>query len=438
MAAAVTQRSSGRIRTVMRILLLLVSSLALVAGCATAPVSSPAPGLNRDFARDIRALQRDLIESEITGSNVVWIVGRDRDLYRHVENSGKRGDRDITADTLFPIWSMSKPITIVAMMTLFEQGKFSFDDPVSKYIPCFSELQVVDGGGVRPAREPLLVEHLMSHRSGYSYYVMGGGSTDAPAPPAFDRPHPNQTRFDDLQQFCEVAAQQPLMFEPGSEFLYGINQAILGRLVEVLSGMSFADYLQANVFDPLEMTSTSFVLDDERRARLQPLWINLEIAPVIEGMPPPGGTIKGFTTLLNEMTYSPRSKAHFGGEGLVSCAADYARFCQMLVQGGVYKGRRVLSEDSIQRMVAPKSRDIFAPAMPAGMDMGYSVFVMRDASGEGTKAPAGVFGWSGYHNTHFWIDPENDLFALFMSRAREFSFDIPRRLRQALYGTAGR
>ena len=124
----------------MRILLLLVSSLALVAGCATAPVSSPAPGLNRDFARDIRALQRDLIESEITGSNVVWIVGRDRDLYRHVENSGKRGDRDITADTLFPIWSMSKPITIVAMMTLFEQGKFSFDDPVSKFIPCFSEL----------------------------------------------------------------------------------------------------------------------------------------------------------------------------------------------------------------------------------------------------------------------------------------------------------
>ena len=110
----------------------------------------------------------------------------------------------------------------------------------------------------------------------------------------------------------------------------------------------------------------------------------------------------------------------------------------MLVQGGVYKGRRVLSEDSIQRMVAPNSRDIFAPAFPPCMDMGYSVFVRRDAAGEGTKAPAGVFGWSGYHNTHFWIDPENDLFALFMSRAREFNFDIPRRLRAALYGTTTR
>ena len=420
----------------MRYHLAIVSTLALAAGCALPPTEPAPEGLNQAFARDIRALQRDLIASEITGSNMVLVAGADGELFRHVENSGKQGDRDVTADTLFPIWSMSKPITIVAMMTLFEQGKFSFEDPVSKYIPCFSDLQVVDGDGVRPATKPLLIEHLMSHRSGYSYYVMGGGSTDAPAPPAYDRPHPNQTRFDDLQEFCEVAAKQPLMFEPGSEFLYGINQAILGRLVEVLSGVSFADYLQANVFGPLEMTSTSFVLDDARRARLQPLWINLEIAPVIEGMPPPGGTIKGFTTLLNEMTYSPRSKAHFGGEGLISCPADYARFCQMLVQGGVYKGRRVLSEDSIQRMVAPKSRDIFAPAMPPGMDMGYSVFVMRDAAGEGTRAPAGIFGWSGYHNTHFWIDPQNDLFALFMSRAREFNFDIPRRLRAALYGAA--
>ena len=420
----------------MRLHLAIVSTLALAAGCALPPTQANRQGLNQTFARDIRALQRDLIASEITGSNTVLVAGADGELFRHVENSGKQGDRDVTADTLFPIWSMSKPITIVAMMTLFEQGKFSFEDPVSKYIPCFSDLQVVDGDGVRPATKPLLIEHLMSHRSGYSYYVMGGGSTDAPAPPAYDRPHPNQTRFDDLQEFCEVAAKQPLMFEPGSEFLYGINQAILGRLVEVLSGVSFADYLQANVFGPLEMTSTSFVLDDARRARLQPLWINLEIAPVIEGMPPPGGTIKGFTTLLNEMTYSPRSKAHFGGEGLISCPADYARFCQMLVQGGVYKGRRVLSEDSIQRMVAPKSRDIFAPAMPPGMDMGYSVFVMRDAAGEGTRAPAGIFGWSGYHNTHFWIDPQNDLFALFMSRAREFNFDIPRRLRAALYGAA--
>jgi len=422
----------------MRYDLAIVSTLALAAGCALPPTAPAPEGLNQTYARDIRALQRDLIASEVTGSNMVLVAGATGELYRHVENSGKQGDRDITPETLFPIWSMSKPITIVAMMTLFEQGKFSFDDPVSKYIPCFSDLQVVDGDGVRPATKPLLVEHLMSHRSGYSYYVMGGGSTDVPAPPAFDRPHPNQTRFDDLQEFCEVAAKQPLMFEPGSEFLYGINQAILGRLVEVLSGVSFADYLQANVFGPLEMSSTSFVLDDARRARLQPLWINLEIAPVIEGMPPPGGTIKGFTTLLNEMTYSPRSKAHFGGEGLVSCPADYARFCQMLVQGGVYKGRRVLSEDSIQRMVAPKRRDRLAPVMPAGMDMGYSVFVMRDASGEGTKAPAGVFGWSGYHNTHFWIDPENDLFALFMSRAREFNFDIPRRLRAALYGATER
>ena len=423
---------------IMRTSLCYVFSLSLLASCATAPRGSSVDGLNPGLAGDILALQKDLIDREVTGSNMILVAGKDGELYRHVQNSGKRGDRDITAETLFPIWSMSKPITIVAMMTLFEQGKFSFDDPVSKYIPCFANLQVVDGDDVRPAMKPLLVEHLMSHRSGYGYYVMGGGSTEAPAPPAYDRPHPNQTRFNDLQEFCEVTAKQPLMFEPGADFLYGINQAILGRLVEVLSGMSFADYLQEQIFGPLEMSSTSFVLDDDRRARLQPLWINLEIAPVVEGMPPPGGTIKGFTTLLNELTYSPRSEAHFGGEGLISCPADYARFCQMLVAGGVYKGHRVLSQDSIDRMTAPKSRDIFAPVNGGGMDMGYSVFVMRDAAGEGTQTPAGVFGWSGYHNTHFWIDPKNELFALFVSRAREFNFDIPRRLRAAVYGAVER
>ena len=167
----------------MRYDLAIVSTLALAAGCALPP-SEPAPeGLSQSYARDIRALQRDLIEGEVTGSNMVLVAGAGGELYRHVENSGKQGDRDITPETLFPIWSMSKPITIVAMMTLFEQGKFSFEDPVSKYLPCFSDLQVVDGDGVRPATKPLLVEHLMSHRSGYSYYVMGGGSTDVPAPP---------------------------------------------------------------------------------------------------------------------------------------------------------------------------------------------------------------------------------------------------------------
>jgi CubicO group peptidase (beta-lactamase class C family) len=413
-------------QTTLRTLLLIA------AGCATAPQAPTPSGLHPEMAARLEAVQRALIDEELTGSNVVLVAQGGQEIYRRTVDSGRPGDRDITADTLFPIWSMSKPITIVAMLTLFEQGLFAWDDPVANFIPCFSELRVKDGDGTRRATEPLRIEHLMTHRSGYGYYATGALSSDLPQPPAFDRPHPNQTRFDDLQAFCEAAARQPLEFEPGSAFLYGINQAILGRLVEVLSGQPFAEYLKERVFDPLGMTETSFVLDDARRARIQPLWIHLtEQAP---GEASPTTTLRGYTNLLNELTYSQRSRAHFGGEGLVSNLADYARFCEMLRAGGARGDQRILSEDSIRRMTTPKSRDIFGGR---GTDMGYSVFVLREDHAEGTRAPAGTYGWSGYHNTHFWIDPTHDLYVVFMSRAREFHGEIPKRLRAAIYGGAG-
>lgn len=221
-----------------------------------------------------------------------------------------------------------------------------------------------------------------------------------------------------------MIAQEPLEFEPGTQFLYGVNQAILGRLVEVLSGMNFQDYLAQTLFEPLQMTDTSFVMDQAKRARFQPLWINSE-------------NLKGYTYLLNELTYRATSSAHFGGEGLVSTASDYSNFCQMLVAGGVFQGKRILTQASIDRMTKPISVDIMSEmGQPAGMDMGYSVFVMRDAQQEGNAAPAGIFGWSGYHNTHFWVDPINHTYVLWMSRAREFSFEIPRGLRKVVYGPA--
>lgn len=399
-------------------------SLCFLFGCAT--TGSSEEGLS--FR--IKSYQSQIIEDEVTGSNLVIVGAADGTRAMSVVNSGRPGDRDVDAATIFPIWSMSKPITIVAMMTLHEQGKFDWNDPVSDYIPCFSDLVVQDGDSVRPATEPLRIEHLMAHRSGWAYYSGwedGAPNTNSiknPVPPGYDRPHTSQTRFNDLQSYCEAIVQEPLAFEPGSSFLYGINQAILGRLVEVFSGLSFQDYLNKTLFEPLEMVDTSFVMDAEKRSRFQPLWINSE-------------HLKGYTYLLNELTYSPTSRAHFGGEGLVSTAADYANFCEMLANGGEFNGSRILSQDSIDRMTKPLSENIMSEmGRPSGMDMGYSVFVMRDASAEGNAAPQGIFGWSGYHNTHFWIDPGNQMYVLWMSRAREFSFEIPAGLRKVVYGPA--
>ena len=391
----------------------LLSLIATTTLAATTPTGDD--GLSPDLSDNIHQLQASLIEDEVTGSNVVLVFKDGREIFSSVKNSGAQGDRDITEKTLFPIWSMSKPITIVAMLILHEQGLFKWDDPVSKYIPCFADLTVKDGDTTRPAKTPLRVIDLMTHRSGYTYYPMASG-----IPSTHDQPQQSQTTFANLQEFCEVAAAYPLEFDPGTDYIYGINQAILGRLVEVLSGRPFATYLQEAIFTPLGMTETSFVLDADRRARFHPLFIN-------------SGDLKGYTFLLDELNYDPASKAHFGGEGLVSCLADYARFCEMLLHDGEFRGTRIISKASLAEMVKVRNDDILPGFMP-GMDMGFSVFVLSDPVANGSNAPAGIFGWSGYHNTHFWIDPENNLFAIFMSRSREFNSGIPQRLRAAIYG----
>ena len=309
------------------------------AGCANlpAPPSPEAgpPGVDEGQYNRLSEFQDKLIRDEVTGSNVTLVFEDGKVIYHSIVNSLKDGDRDITEDTLFPIWSMSKPITIVAMLTLHEKGLFDWNDPVSKYMPCFEALTVRDGDTVRPAKEPLRVEHLMSHRSGYAYYW---------AQPSHDSPQPNQTRFQNLQQYVEATARTPVNFEPGSDYVYGINQAILGRLVEVLSGKSFQEYLQETIFDPLGMTQTSFALDAERRARFQPLFIN-------------SSDMIGFTNELDELTYAPESRAHFGGEGLTSTLGDYSRFCEMLLGGGEFRDRRIVSEASLANMTSARTHD---------------------------------------------------------------------------------
>jgi CubicO group peptidase (beta-lactamase class C family) len=336
--------------------------------------------------------------------------------------SKKEGDQNIDVNTLFPIWSMTKPITIVAMMKLHEQGKFDWNDPVFKYIPCFKNLTFLDGNEIKACHDQLRVIHLMTHRSGYRYY------DSDPLPkgvPNYEAVHPNQSRYNDLETYVQAVAKQPLEFSPGTRYLYGINQAILGRLVEVLSGKDFETFLTDMIFTPLGMKDTSFTMDTKRRTRFQPLWIN-------------SSSLKGFTDLLDELTYSPDNKAHFGGEGLVSTMEDYARFCEMLVEGGVFRGKRIISEQSISTMTKKWSaafpEEPNAEELLPGYVYGFSLFVLDDPSADNPNVSKGIYGWAGYHNTHFWVDPEKRMFGLFMSRAREFNWKIPLEFREAVYG----
>ena len=367
-------------------------------------------GYSQTLDNSILQFQNELITSEKTGSNVAMVFKDGEVVYNEIVNSNEDGDKAINEETIFPIWSMSKPITIVAMMTLYEKGLVNFDDNVSKYIPEFSELQCKDeNGDIYSCDNDLKILHLMTHRSGYTYY---------------GNPHnfTSTVKYDNLDDFVTDVSKHPVEFEPGSNYLYGINQAILGKVVEVVTGKSFYDYLKETIFDPLEMKETKFYLTSEDRERFQPLFIN-------------SGSLKGFTNFLDEMTYDKNNRAYFGGEGLVSTMRDYSKFCQMLLNNGELNGNKILDRSSIDLMLEKHSvlEQVLNFIHNDGFHLGFSVFVLNDPEKDGTNSSKGIYGWSGYHNTHFWIDNEKNLFGLFMTRAREFSFGIQGDFRKAVY-----
>jgi len=380
--------------------------------------------------------QKSLISQEITGSNIFKVVRDGELIYNQIVNSNKLGDKDITNETIFPIWSMSKPITTVAMMILYDRGLYKLDDNLSKYLPEYENVNCKGEEGVYPCKNKIKVIDLLTHRSGYTYYSDIYGENKFISPPSPLNKFTSSYYFDNLDAFSKAVANHPLEFEPGAHYLYGLNQAILGKLVEVLSGISFYDFLKENLFDPMEMTETKFYLTKEERARVQPLFIN-----ILPNTPfnLSETALKGFTYLLDEQTYDINNSAHFGGEGLVSTFSDYSNFCEMLVNKGSYKGKEIVSESSYNLMIdkytntAPDPNEPFIFPDLAGHYFGFTFSVMEDPLLDGTGSPKGVFGWSGYHNTHFWIDPQNKLYGLFMSRSREFNFGIQKGLKKAIY-----
>jgi CubicO group peptidase (beta-lactamase class C family) len=352
----------------------------------------------------IQSFQRNLIESEITASNVALVFKDGKVIYHNIENSMAPNGKPIYNNSVFPLWSMSKPITIVAMMQLYEEGLIKFEDKLSKYIPEFKNLKCKGQNGIYECKNDLTLFHLMTHRSGYSYY---------------DNPQffTSTLKYDNLKDFASDVANHPVEFEPGTNYLYGINMAILGRVVEVVTKKTFYEYLKEKIFDPLKMDETKFYLTKSDRDRFQPLYIN-------------NGSIKGFTNNLDELTYDINNKAYFGGEGLTSTLDDYSNFCQMLLNGGSFEGKKIISQESINMMTKAYSKIENDP-----FDYGFSFFVLRDPVLDGTNSSKGIYGWSGYHNTHFWIDPEKKLFGIFMTRARPFSNGIQKEFRRAVYSS---
>tara|TARA_B100000287_G_scaffold430325_1_gene485350 strand:- start:395 stop:1615 length:1221 start_codon:yes stop_codon:yes gene_type:complete len=365
-----------------------------------------------DKSRLLVDFQQKLIDDKITASNQILIFKDNKIVYQNIQNSFKQGDKKITSKSLFPIWSMSKVITTIGILQLIEKGAINLTDPVSKYIPSFSNLNcmLLDPNNLKIAgygrneervyecKNELQIIHLLSHRSGFAtpenFYV-------------------DAIRADDLEELMEIISKEPLNYEPGTKYLYGVNQSILGRIAEVASGKSFDTYLKEDLFVPLEMFNTGFYIDKKQKKQLQPLYINQ-------------GNLEGFnqdgiTWLGNMMTYQKESQTPLGAEGIITTTEDFSNFCKMLVHGGVFNGKQILNQKSINLMTEKFSesypKEYWGEKYLLGFYKGLSVFVLEDPKKMNLKAPKKIFGWPGLQNTFFWIDPENSLYGIFMSRS---------------------
>ena len=374
---------------------------------------------------EIKLLQKKLIVDEITGSNVALVYKEGSIVYFNIQNSGKIGDKNISnqsykpyKETIFPIWSMSKPISIVATMILLERGLIKLTDNISKYIPAMKNMNCETENGIQPCENQIKIIDLLTHRSGLGYY----------SDPGYGYGYTNSIKYDNLEEFTNDLSEVVLKFEPGLKYFYGINQAVLGRVIEVVSNQTFFEFLKKELFDPLEMNETKFYLTKQERDRFQPLFINT-------------GALKGFTYELNELSYKKNNEAYFGGEGLVSTLGDYSNFCKMLLNGGSYNGKKIISQNSINLMTKKYSQSYpneeFADTRKLGFYYGFSLFVLENPEIDNTNSTKGIYGWSGYHNTHFWIDPEKQLFAIFLSRSRQgvSNIDTQKEFRRAVYKT---
>lgn len=305
-------------------------------------------------------------------------------------------------NAIFRIYSMSKPITTVAAMTLFEDGKISLSDPLQKYIPQFAHMQVgVEKDGkleMVPARRPITIQDLMRHTSGLTYGIFGVSAVKKMYNDAkvLDGDYTNA-------EFAERIAKLPLIYQPGTTWEYSHSTDILGRVVEVASGMSLFQYEKQRVLDPLAMNDTGFYVTEAAR---QP-----RIAE-----PLPNDRMIGIGAMIGDPRVA--GKWESGGGGMVSTTADYARFLQMLLNGGTLNGKRVLGSKTIAFMTSDQLTDGIVPGplyIPGpGYSFGLGFAVRRTTGGAADNGSVGDYTWNGVGGTHFWVDPKEDLFVVFM------------------------
>ncbi|WP_433289898.1 serine hydrolase domain-containing protein [Pseudonocardia sp. CA-142604] len=324
--------------------------------------------------------------------------------------------RPVADDTMWRIYSMTKPITSVAALMLVERGAIELTDPVSRYIPAFADARVyVSGSAANPgtvaATEPVRVWHLLTHTSGLTYGWHHAHAVDEMyRAKGFEFGAP---RGMDLAGACEVWAGLPLLFQPGTEWNYSVATDVLGRVVEVASGKSLDAFFAEEIFAPLGMQDTAFSVAPEDLDRLAALYV-----------PNPAGGLTRNSAMGDNATRTPTFLS--GGGGLVSTAADYHRFTQMLARGGELDGNRLLGPHTVAYMARNHlpggadldqvGRPMFSESPYRGVGFGLGFSVVVDAAQGKAITHDGEYAWGGLASTAFWVDPAADVTALFFTQ----------------------
>jgi CubicO group peptidase (beta-lactamase class C family) len=399
--------------------------LAFAALLVSAPASAE---FAFDGARVERELREMVDEGRIAGAEVlVWKDGREA-LYASAGQADREASRPFARDTLVQIYSMTKPVTGVALMQLWEQGKFGLDDPLSRYLPEFASLQVYDEADpdkLRPPVRPVTIRDVMRHSAGFGY-----GPSGHPTDAAWAE-HEPLSLDKTLEQFAAALAKVPLLYDPGTHWHYSASVDVQARLVEVLSGQRFDEYVREHIFKPLGMNDSCWKCPADKLPRLAGMY-----RPDAAGALQP---VAEEERLAMNFAGKPMT---MGGAGIVGPIDDYMRFARMLLGEGELDGVRILEPATVRLMatdhldprITPADRSWLVGKGSGGFGFDFFVRTRPPQTPQENRGAVGEFFWDGRASTLFWVDPLNDMAVVFLTQKVEFDGTLHHDIRDAVYG----
>ncbi len=414
-----------RVRSFIRKSLCLLCLLCLAHGAAGAELPVVAPesaGMSSAKLGKVDGIINDLLQQKKLAGATVMIARHGKVVYS--KTFGKldlEADKPMREDAIFRIYSMSKAITTAGALVLYDDGKLGLDDPVSKYVPDFKGIKVWNSdGNVAPKHEPT-IRDLMRHTAGLTYGIFGDSAVDR-----LYREANVLDRSEDLKEMCSKVGKLPLQYDPGTKWIYSVAVDVLGRVIEVASGMSFDAFLEKRLFAPLDMKDTGFYVPATKSERFAAIYRS-------DG--------NGTLTPSEKQASSPyltKPKLLSGGGGMVSTTRDYMRFLQMIAQGGELNGVRVLKPETVPLMthnqlpaeLIPISMSI-GKRSGVGFGLGFSVRVQ--SAEQESSARIGEYGWGGLASTHYWSSPKDDLVVVTMEQTLPFSMLLESSVKGPIY-----